>query len=355
MEAGFYEIVIEQLEEWLLSKGKNPDNLEGYAPSTVQKKISRIKNFYYWVWENEGFTVDPRPEIADEYIRELARDNITRQDGTPYGEDSKRKIANALQSLYRKRSSQEMQEEWHPPKTFRASSYNSPDFFDDQERRTLRDEVLSYKTLPAYGDVSPCERERIKRELAQRKGIPKDEITPADWDENKTSYKIPSLIYVALDIGIRPSEVEKASVDWVRSEENQLVIPKEESAKNNSQWRVYIQDHTATLLDKWLSEREAYPKYDDSNRLWLNREGNPYSSQNLNPLVRNLCEHAGISTTNRKIVWYSFRHSLATYYADQTNNLEEVRTQMRHEDIESTLHYIHELPEKKKQSIQQLD
>lgn len=50
---------------------------------------------------------------------------------------------------------------------------------------------------------------------------------------------------------------------------------------------------------------------------------------------------SGIDIAGRDISWYSLRHLLGTYLATVTDNLEEVRQQLRHKRLESTLRYIH--------------
>jgi len=51
-------------------------------------------------------------------------------------------------------------------------------------------------------------------------------------------------------------------------------------------------------------------------------------------------DEAGIEYEDRNISWYSLRHSLGTYLALTADSIEEVRQQMRHKRIESTLRYL---------------
>ena len=67
------------------------------------------------------------------------------------------------------------------------------------------------------------------------------------------------------------------------------------------------------MLERWLRERDMYDKYDDTGKLWLTREGTPYSTSSLGYLIKRLCGEAGISTETRKVTWYSIRHSVGTY------------------------------------------
>jgi hypothetical protein len=58
-------------------------------------------------------------------------------------------------------------------------------------------------------------------------------------------------------------------------------IPKEQSAKSRDHWVVGLQERTATALERLMTERRQYEQYDDTDTLWLTREGNPYGSAAL--------------------------------------------------------------------------
>jgi len=92
------------------------------------------------------------------------------------------------------------------------------------------------------------------------------------------------------------------------------------------------------LLERWLAERETREKYDDSDRLWLTRKGNPYSTQSLNGLLDRLCETAEIPTGGRDVTWYSIRHSVGTYMARE-EGLAAAQAQLRHKSEQTTMKY----------------
>ena len=94
-----------------------------------------------------------------------------------------------------------------------------------------------------------------------------------------------------------------------------LRISKGDSTKNTNKWHVSLSDRTVNILRKWVTERDQHDQYDDTNALWLIKYGNPYRSEALNRLLRNLCEEAAIPVDDREISWYSIRHSVGTYMA----------------------------------------
>ncbi|MEF8881159.1 MAG: tyrosine-type recombinase/integrase [Halapricum sp.] len=87
-----------------------------------------------------------------------------------------------------------------------------------------------------------------------------------------------------------------------------------------------------------MNEREAYAKYDDTDALWLNRNGNRYEYYSLNRRLRDICETAGIPTENRDITFYSIRHSVGTYMARE-EGLAAAQAQLRHKSEQTTMRY----------------
>jgi len=183
----------------------------------------------------------------------------------------------------------------------------------------------------------PAERDRWKAYLAQRFGRSKEEVEPVDW-ERANGWKIPSLVWTSLDAGLRPIEIERATMSWVDTENEVLRIPKQESAKSKDNWIVSLQTQTSTFLARWLDERQTYPAYDDVATLWLTREANPYSSSSLRYVLRKLCRVADIKTETRQMSWYAIRHSVGTYMTRE-EDLAAAQAQLRHKSPETTMKY----------------
>jgi integrase len=104
-----------------------------------------------------------------------------------------------------------------------------------------------------------------------------------------------------LDAGLRPIEVERATVSWVDAGSAVLRIPKEESSKNVGNWTVSLRQQTANALDAWLTERDQYEVYDGREELWLTREGNPYRTAALRYVLKRLFEISNIGAEGRKV------------------------------------------------------
>jgi integrase len=261
-----------------------------------------------------------------------------------------RKTRDALVNFFQWQACERGGEPWDPDIDIDESRGDRPDPFSKQERELLRTTALEYDSIPGYNDLSPEERSRWKAHLAQKLGKPKAEVTPDDWQRASQSWKVPSLIMAALDAGLRPIEIERSTVDWLRLDKQVLHIPKEHAAKNRDHWEPALTDRTCGALERWLRERETRRKYDDSDAIWLTRQGNPYSSSSLNYLLERLLEEMDIQTENRRLCWYSIRHSTGMYLATD-GDLSEAREQLRHSNPETTMQYARPPPEERRDTL----
>jgi len=339
----------ERLIKWVLHLGKNPEKAEGYAWDTTRQRCYRIDQFYRWVWEKEdGYTIKATPSHAEEYTKELAYSD--------YSQTHKAGFQKSIQTLFKhQRHEQGKDVEWEPSIKFSnySGTHNARDFLTREERRKLKEAVLEYGSIPHYDAVTPSQRDRWKQHLAQRFEKPKSDITRDDW-ERANGWKYPSILWVSMDAGLRPKEVGKATLDWLDLENGMLRISKEDSTKNTDNWNVGLSDRTTNILQKWVAERENHDKYTDSDQLWLTKYGNPYGSEALNRLLKNLCEEAAIPVEDRDISWYSIRHSVGTYMS-RDNGLAAAQAQLRHRSERSTMRYDQAPVEDRKNTLNNWD
>jgi len=206
--------------------------------------------------------------------------------------------------------------------------------------------------VPAYDNLTPSERDRWKQYLAQRFEKPKSEVVPLDW-KKANGWKVPSLVAVSLDAGLRPIEVERSVTSWVDDDNGVLRIPREESSKNEDNWIVGPRDDTADLLQRWLNERSTYSVYDDTDSIWLTRGENTYSLDSLRYLLHRLCEIADIRTDNQKMSWYSIRHSVGTYMTRE-EDLAATKSQLRHKSEQTSMKYDQTSVEDRKAAVNRM-
>jgi len=341
---------------WLLEQGKDPERFEGYAVSTVEARANRVDQFYRWVWQREcesdsanqiQYTRHVTHEDADDYLKHLLRD-------TRHGDDHIANTRKAIQSLFKWQAHERNGETYDPEVTITndTSTTTSRDYVTREEREQLREAALEYDSIPHYNSVSPEERQEWKRYLSRKFSKPINAISPEDW-QHVQGWKIPSLVWTALDAGLRPVEVKRAKTGWVDTNDGVLRIPKADSAKNTEQWTVALTERTATALAEWIEERPQYSEYGETDALWLTREGNTYTSQRLSRLLRKLCDVAGIPHENRDISWYSIRRGMVTAMIDEAD-LSTAQTQARHLDPRSTARYDQAPTERRRDTLEQL-
>lgn len=204
-------------------------------------------------------------------------------------------------------------DEWEWQYSFSSGGGNAPrDYLTRDERHNIRQAALKHGDIPNYNSVTPDERKTWKSYVARVLEKPADSVTPDEWDQ-VNGWKITSLVWTSLDAALRPVEVGDATTRWVDTENEMLRIPADESSKNRENWIVSITSRTATALSRWLTERDNYERYADTDALWLTTHSNPYCSQSLTRLLKRLCDDADIETENRDMSWYSIRHSVGTY------------------------------------------
>lgn len=316
---------------WLLTFGKNPKKANGYALGTVEPRAYRIDQFYRWTWDQEGgYTTNLDTDYADAWMRHLAQQD--------YSSTHRTNCQKAVKMLFKWWSRERGGSVWDPDITFTGENNTSPrDYLTREERTQIRNAALEYGTIPSYSNLTPAERDRWKKYLAQRFEKPKSDVSPEDW-EKANSWKIPSLVWVSMDTGLRPVEVERTVESWVDVDNAVLRIPKQDSAKSRADWIVSLRDRTAMFLERWLEERKPHTQYKETDTLWLTRNGNPYESHSLRYLLHRLCDIANIETKHRKMSWYSIRHSVGTYMTRE-EDLAAAQAQLRHKSPETTMKY----------------
>ncbi len=328
----------EELIRWLANCGKNPDECEGYSSRTVKTTAIRLDSFYRWVWQNrtDGFTVDITHGHADAYVEYLRK---CKDSSKP----DKKKDIRCIKRLFKWQHDEHGGNLWKPSVSF-SFNYSKPqDYLDREERRKLRSASLKHAEVPELEGIEPDELVHWEQVLAQRTGKSKYEISLENFGD-ANSWKIPSLVWVSLDAGLRPAEVEKASTDWFQPQKAVLQIPKEDAVKSRTDWEVVLRHDTAEVLESWLEEREQIEAYDETDRIWLTREGNPYQTTSLIGIINRLADTAEIETENRSLSWYSIRHSVGTGLASE-KGLTAVMKQLRHKTTLTTLGYEYVHPE----------
>jgi site-specific recombinase XerD len=302
------------------------------------------------VWDEEAVAFEITQSEADRFVEELYEGSFRTNDNNEYSETSKRKFLDALETYFSFKG-----KEWDPTIRFSDSEPScGSDPFTKRESQLLFNTALEYNSPPNYKNVGSEERDRWNSHLAQVIGKSKDQVGPDDWQELRRSWKIPSLISVSQDGGLRAAIVGRLETNLVNIDAGHIVVPPEKAVKNEQTWKITLSQRSISILQKWLSQRTRNTKYDDSDLIWLNRKGNPYNSKSLNNLLGNLIQEAGIEATQRKLTWHSIRHSTGMYVYNQERDLELVAEFLRQKSLQSAKKYAHPTPETKSDIVESI-
>lgn len=265
-----------ELAEWLLNLGKNPGKANGYSYSTAKSRMNKLDLFYRWVWEQEDrYIQNITTGHADDWMNWLARQD--------YKESTKCHYQKSADTLFKwQRVARGRDVEWEPVIEYSdpSTTYQPREYLSHEDRRKMREAAMSYGSVPHYNSMTPEERETWRTYLSQRLQKPKEEVTKQDFlDAN--SFKYTSMIYTALDAGLRPCEVERAQIQWFDQDNGVLRIPEEDSSKSRENWIVALKPETASILKKWKHERQQRSKYTGTNAVWLTKYGNRYNKDSF--------------------------------------------------------------------------
>lgn len=329
-----YQTFKQDFIEWLLIEGKDTYKLKGYSEETVKTTHYKVDEAFRWLWNQKGeYTKEFAPEDATDLIEFLVR-RSTHPESYIYTFE---KCIRRLFKFQREELRKDIPEWEHDIPLDSNSHSSNKDKFYPKEMAKLYEASLSEYSLKGYHSVSPRERDRIKVYLAQRMEIPKSEIGPAEF-KKASSWKIPSIISVTSDCGLRPIEVGRSKVDWFDLQNAKMIVPKKESTKNEENWECALSSRSVNALRKWKQERATLDKYADRDDMWLTRTGNQYSSGPLNSVLRKLMDEAGIDQEGRELTWYSLRHGSASMWAEK-EGIYVAKEQIRHKNIKTTLRY----------------
>lgn len=326
------------LLRWVFDRGRRPIRRKGYAKNSMPHIKSAVERFSVWLFAERGFTVEFTEDHLDSYwFYQMKRDTKL---------DSKRRELLNVRLVHKRRG-----KEWKIPEseeiyqdiTEEEADPGFRDWYRDYEMKDIKAASLDLHTAPNREELSKEEIEKWGAYLAQRLEKPKNELTNEDWEAE--SWKIPSLVYVSCDIGLRPCEVNRAQVYWadIEGESKPYIrIPRKEDSKlgkKNRNCRLSID--AAKMLERWINERETLAEYDDTDALWLTSQGNRYVSSTLRRSVMiPLQEEAGINVEKRENGWYMIRRGVGTDIVNKGGDISLLMQQLRIDRYETAMRYV---------------
>ena len=138
-----------------------------------------------------------------------------------------------------------------------------------------------------------------------------------------------ALFRIAYRHGLRASEVgllRRSDIDWDRMK---IYVHRLKGGLSGEQ---IMDTDEVSELRSYLRQRK-----DNSEVLFLSKKGNPLGARQLNNLMKNYCDAAGIP--KEKAHFHSLRHSIGVHLMDAGADVLFVRDILGHKNIQNTLIY----------------
>lgn len=187
---------------------------------------------------------------------------------------------------------------------------------------------------------SPAETvEPPKKERKTRSRMRQDEYHQllASAGSNHRDFAV---LTVLLQCGLRVSELCALTLDDIDLQAGTLTV---RDGKGQADREMYLEKKSRKALKMYLENR---PKDAPSRVLFLNRYNEPIGRFGIRKLILRLCDEAGLE---KKVSPHVFRHTFASYKAEQLVSPYMLRDLLGHKDIKTTMIYVHMSEEHKRQ------
>lgn len=183
-----------------------------------------------------------------------------------------------------------------------------------------------------YNPISGMKFKRPKQNI--REPLSQEEIK--ELFEAATTLKQIALLHIFYSCGLRRSEGGMLNINDIHFKNQLLYVREGKGAKR----RVVpmTEKVSKALEDYYLNERtnSITKKVKDENALLLNRIGNRMKGEQLNKLLKEILNKAGIT---KEVTLHHLRHSIATHLLQSGMSMEYVRDFLGHSFLETTQIY----------------
>jgi len=153
--------------------------------------------------------------------------------------------------------------------------------------------------------------------------------------EGFRDYTILNLLY---DSGARATEIATLNLDYFNPQKTTLAI----LGKGNRYRLIELWLKTAQLIKQYASKYRTNPKTLYQHRLFINQRGEEFTRHGINRLCKKYLRMALTPKDLKNInPAHSFRHSCAVRMLCEGCDLSEIRNRLGHENIQSTMTYLH--------------
>ena len=147
-----------------------------------------------------------------------------------------------------------------------------------------------------------------------------------------------TILHLLADSGARASEVASLNLDYFNPAQKTLSI----LGKGNKFRLIKLGQKTTDLIKRYITQYRPNPKPIYQHRLFINKHGKPLTRKGIYLLCQKYLSMV-LKPKRLKIIHpvHSFRHSCAINMLASGKALSDVKNHLGHENIESTMIYLH--------------
>lgn len=217
---------------------------------------------------------------------------------------------------------------------------------------TINSYLMAIKRLYSYlEDLGLCQNvaKNVKK-LREANGFKKDSLT-VDQVKNilnsietstLTGKRNKALMSLLVHTGLRTIEVNRACIGDIRNKGNKVVLYVQGKGHSEKDEYVYLSASVQNALNDYLKARK---NINDNSPLFEctgNRAtGTPLNTKSISRIVKGIFKQNGL--VSERLTAHSTRHTACTIALLSGANLQEVQAMARHQNINTTMIYAHNL------------
>ena len=156
--------------------------------------------------------------------------------------------------------------------------------------------------------------------------------------KKKDGFRDYTILHLLYDAGVRATEIATLDLDFFNPQKRTLAI----QGKGNNYRLITLWPITAQLIKRYISKYRKTPKPLYQHRLFINQRGEEFTRYGINRLCK---KHLSLALPPKRLInispAHSFRHSCAMRMLYERKDLSEIRNRLGHENIQSTMIYLH--------------
>lgn len=154
----------------------------------------------------------------------------------------------------------------------------------------------------------------------------------------KDGFRDYSILHLLYDSGARASEIATLNLDYFDHKNRTLII----LGKGNRFRQIELWPKTSQLVVRYIENYRTTPKLLFRNRLFINQRGQELTRHGIHRLCK---KYLSLALPPKRLKQlnpvHSFRHSCAVNMLCSGFSVADIRNRLGHEDIQSTMAYLH--------------